>query len=422
MRATSGLAVGETDTSTEPKTQSANGSTHESTQKSTQDAAVTDPWAGSLLERVTRVALEVVGPTSDDVDAKARFPQESIDALRAVGALSCLIDTPSHPASPLSEVALATEVLGKHCASTAMIFAMHQIQVASLVRHGRNPALREFTQRVAKEQLLLASATTEMGIGGDVRTSSCHVQRAGGRFSLAKNAPVISYGSYADAVLATARRTEDSPPNDQVLVVCLPPDLSLEQTSQWDTLGFRGTCSPGFLLSATGPVEHILDDPYGDISSYTMLPTSHVLWGSVWLGLATSAVERARRFVRAAARAKPGIHNPAAVRLAELMGVYQQMVELVHGAARTADETAEGFEGRSGLGFAIHMNNVKISASELVVDIVHRATLICGIAGYREDSQYRMGRLIRDSYGAALMVNNDRILTNNAQLLLVHKD
>jgi acyl-CoA dehydrogenase len=153
-----------------------------------------------------------------------------------------------------------------------------------------------------------------------------------------------------------------------------------------------------------------------------MLPTSHTLWGSVWLGIAGEAVDRARRFVRAAARAKPGVHNPAAVRLAELMSVYQQMVELVNGAARLMDDTAAGTDGRSGLGFAITMNNVKISASNLVVDIVHRATLICGIAGYREDTPYRMGRLMRDAYGAALMVNNDRILNNNAQLLLVHKD
>ena len=35
---------------------------------------------------------------------------------------------------------------------------------------------------------------------------------------LEKQAPVISYGEYADGVLATARRDPDSPPNDQVLV------------------------------------------------------------------------------------------------------------------------------------------------------------------------------------------------------------
>jgi acyl-CoA dehydrogenase len=33
-----------------------------------------------------------------------------------------------------------------------------------------------------------------------------------------------------------------------------------------------------------------------------------------------------------------------------------------------------------------------------------------------------MGRLLRDAHGAALMVNNDRIIGNNAQMLLVSKD
>jgi acyl-CoA dehydrogenase len=32
-----------------------------------------------------------------------------------------------------------------------------------------------------------------------------------------------------------------------------------------------------------------------------------------------------------------------------------------------------------------------------------------------------MGRHLRDSMGACLMVNNDRIMANNAQLLLVHR-
>jgi hypothetical protein len=33
-----------------------------------------------------------------------------------------------------------------------------------------------------------------------------------------------------------------------------------------------------------------------------------------------------------------------------------------------------------------------------------------------------MGRLLRDATGAALMVSNDRIIGNNAQMLLVSKD
>ena len=68
------------------------------------------------------------------------------------------------------------------------------------------------------------------------------------------------------------------------------------------------------------------------------------------------------------------------------------------------------------------MNNLKIAASQLVVQIVSAAMQIVGITGYRLDSKYTLGRHLRDAYGAALMVNNDRILGANASMLLVLKD
>ena len=58
-------------------------------------------------------------------------------------------------------------------------------------------------QRVADEQLLLASATTEGGIGGDLRNSLCAVEAEGDNFGFRKDATVISYGAHADAILAT---------------------------------------------------------------------------------------------------------------------------------------------------------------------------------------------------------------------------
>jgi acyl-CoA dehydrogenase len=57
-----------------------------------------------------------------------------------------------------------------------------------------------------------------------------------------------------------------------------------------------------------------------------------------------------------------------------------------------------------------------MSASTLVIDIVMRAMLICGIQGYRNDSKLSLGRHLRDATGAALMVNNDRILGQNATM------
>jgi acyl-CoA dehydrogenase len=372
--------------------------------------------------RARVIAASVVQQWAEEVDAAARFPHEAIAALRQEGLLSCAIPEELGGAGcSLREVAEVVRVLAEHCASTAMIFAMHQIQVLCLVRHGCATPIQDLLRTIVAEQSLLASATTEIGIGGDVRSSSCFVEPTGDRIALVKNAPVISYGEYADAVLATARRTEDSPPNDQVLVVCRSEDLTLEPTSTWDTLGFRGTCSPGFILRADAPAEMVLSVPYADISAQTMLPVSHVLWGHVWLGIAMAATAKARKYVQSAARHKPGVVPPGAVRLVELTGLIQQFSDLVGGAAQRFDEAPLGSDVLTSIGFSLAMNNLKVTASGLVVDAVGKAMLICGISAYREDNEYRLGRQLRDAHGAALMVNNDRILTNNAQLVLVHR-
>lgn len=384
---------------------------------------MTDDRANDLIRKAALIGAEVAGPMADDVDAKARFPTEAMEAIRAERMLSALVPVElGGEGCTVGEVGRTVTALSRHCSSTAMIFAMHHMQAASLVRHGHSEFLRDFARRLADRQLLFASATTEIGVGGDLRTSKCALESADGRFRLEKQAPVISYGAYADAVLTTCRRTPESPPSDQVLVVCAPPGLELEPTSGWDTLGFRGTVSPGFVLRAEGDGRFVLDDPFSDVLGQTMLPTSHILWSSVWLGIARAAVDRARRYVRAEARKTPGTTPPSAVRMAELMAVYEQMEALVLGAARYYDEVWQDADAMAGMGFAITMNGLKVSSSTLVVDIVSRAMIICGIAGYREDSPYSLGRLLRDAYGAAIMVNNDRILANNAQMLQIHRD
>ena len=384
----------------------------------------TEGRGAALSRQAEEIAVNVACAAAADVDRSARFPTEAIDALRAENLLSVLVPTELGGLSAtVGQVADMVFVLGQHCASTAMIFAMHQIQVASLVHHGKSAFFQRYLAELADRQLLLASATTEAGVGGDVRSSVCTVERdVDGIIHLEKMAPVISYGEYADGILATARRDPLSPPNDQVLVLCKPPGLTLEPVSGWDTLGFRGTCSLGYRLVAEGSDELILNDAYGEISSRTMLPVSHILWSSVWLGLATSAVSKARHFVRAEARKKPGATPPSALRLAELMAQLQRMEELVRGAAQHYDEQCEDSDGLDSMGFAIAMNSLKVSASTLVVDIVHGALTICGMAGYREDSPHSLGRTLRDAHGAAVMVNNDRINSNTAQMLLIYKD
>lgn len=386
----------------------------------TVDGGIQMTRGAAVAPAMADIADRVAGPAAADVDERGRFPTETIDALKAEGLLAALVPVEyGGGGATLSQVSDGLVALGRRCASSSMVVAMHHIQVACLVRHGHNDLLRRYLEELSSHQYLLASATTEVGTGGDVRSSICALEVADGRFRVEKQAPVISYADDADAVLVTARRSADSPESDQVIVLCRPPGLELEQVGEWNALGFRGTCSTGFVLRASGDAASVLDEPYADISTQTMLPTAHLLWSSVWLGIASDAVDLARKYVQSEARRKPGTTPPAAVRLAEVAVVHQQFVDMVHSSLARFEAADTDVDRLSSIGFGVGMNALKVSASTLVVDIVRECMLICGLASYRLDTPYALGRHLRDAMGAALMVNNDRIMANNAQMLLV---
>lgn len=380
--------------------------------------------ASDLLEAARRIGSEVARPAADAVDREARFPHEALAALREERTLSALVPKElGGRGCTIAEVAASCEVLGRFCASTAMIYAMHQIEVACLVRHGlRVPFFRRYLTGLAEREWLIASATSEAGVGGDLRRSVCALERNGTGIRIMKQAPVISYCEEADDILLTARRDVDAAPGDQVLVLVRKADTRLTRTGEWDTLGMRGTRSLGFTLESEGAVEQILPVPFAEIASQTMLPTSHVLWTSLWLGLATEAVGLARAFVRAEARRAPGSMPPGALRLAETVADLESLRATVHGGRADFDRNQDNPEVLAGIGFAIRMNNLKITAARMAPEIVGRALAVCGVSGYRCDSPFAVGRHLRDAHSAALMISNDRVLLANAAMLLVHKD
>ena len=372
----------------------------------------------TLLERVHQIGRDVIAPAADSVDQQARFPVEAFDALKAESLLSAYVPVEfGGMGLDVAEIATLCEALGRYCASTAMIFAMHQIQVACVVHHALgNVFFRDYAREIAKHQRLLASATTELGIGGDVRSSICCAKVVDDHFILEKQCPVISYGEQADAILVTARRAEDAPKSDQVLVLVRKDDCLLRRLSEWDTLGFRGTCSPGFELKSIGHAGQVLPVPYAEIHARTQHPFAHILWSSCWLGIAGDAINRARTAVKAEARKNPGVTPISATRLAEADLVLGNMKCNVGSTIEAYRAVLADPQSEPGLAFSIGVNNLKLTSSQQVIDVVMRAMLICGINGYRNDSKLTLGRHLRDATGAALMVNNDRILGQNATM------
>jgi acyl-CoA dehydrogenase len=380
-----------------------------------------------FLDSVRAVAEEVAAPNAGDVDREARFPVESIDALREAGALGAFVPESlgGHGVS-FEALAQACFELGRRCGASAMVFAMHQIQVATIVRHLEpGTFFEDYLSSVAAEQRLVASVTSEQGTGGDMGRSVAAVEpRGDGMAAFEKKAPTVSYGNYADDLLTTARRAPDAEPGDQVVVLTRRGEAELEQTGTWDPLGMRGTCSPGFVVRAHFPAEQVMGTPFSTAARESMVPISHILWSHLWLGIATDAFDRARAFVRAAAKQKPGETPPAATRLSHLMSELSLLRAEVDSALREfVEASADPERARlATMAAALRFNNLKIAASEQAPVVCQGALGVCGIMGFKNDSPFSVGRHLRDTMSACLMIANERIHQTNAGLLLIAKE
>lgn len=381
--------------------------------------------SSDLVASTASIASEVAAKHAGDVDQKSRFPHETFAALKQARLLSAAVpkEFGGHGAGML-ELGHQCAALSGACGSSGMVLAMHHIQVACIARHGAASAYfqRYMREALVERQDVVASITSENGTFGDTRSSVCAVEVTGDQIKLEKDATTVSYGAHADAQLVTCRRAADAAPSDQVLVLFEKGQYTLDQTGTWDTLGMRGTCSPGAKFVGHGKADQIVPGSFAQGSAESMVPYSHILWSALWWGIASDAIGRAAQFVRADARKKPGTVPPNAARLARAHVELQAMRHNWESCAIEFDELGDDRSPLDGMGWALKMNQLKMSCSEIAPKLVHEALQIIGIMAYKNDSKFSVGRHYRDVLSASLMVSNERIAGKSASMLLVFKD
>jgi acyl-CoA dehydrogenase len=368
-----------------------------------------------------RAAADAARTYASAVDAEARFPGEAFAEIRKQRLLGIQVSQAlGGEGASIAEIADVCYILGQACSSTALIYAMHQIKMACITRHTKgNATLERILSRIAAEQLLMASSTTEGQAGGNVRSSEAAVEHDGGQVTLERKATVISYAVEADGVVTTARRAADAAGSDQVLLVLLKSDYTLERLQVWDTLGMRGTHSEGFTLRARAAAEQIMPEPYDRIHAQSMVPFAHLLWGSVWAGIAAAATAKAQAFIRHAVRGSNGQMPPGAAHFTQAVSSLRTLRGVLAANLHSYQAIMSDEKAISSLEFQAQITLTKVQASELAVTTVLSSLRACGLSGYRNDTEFTIGRLLRDVLSAPLMINNDRILTNLATTSLM---
>ena len=322
-----------------------------------------------------------------------------------------------------ADVADVCYILGRACASTAMIFAMHQVKVACLVRHGAGNAWqRDLQRRIAERQLLLASSTTEGANGGDIRSSEAAIQTNGATHrARARRLGHLLWRACRRHRHDRAARRERGELRPGARRLPEATTTRWSATQSWDTLGMRGTCSAGFILRAQGEADQVLPEPYERIHAQTMAPLAHLFWSSAWSGVAAGAVQRARAFVRKAARAAGGRLPPGAahltrarVTLETLRGAVQSGACATSSGTRPIRQSLDG-DRRAARAELPQGRGLRARASAIVMS----AMRACGLSGYRNDGEFAMGRYLRDILSAPIMINNDRILADARAAVLM---
>lgn len=380
-----------------------------------------EPTSGSTTKNDdlpvrAHAAFEAAKANAASVDSEGRFPREAFEEIRRQRLLGIMVPKAlGGEGASIGEIVDVCYRIGQGCGSAGLIYAMHQVKMACIVRHTLGQAaLENILRRVAAEQLLLASSTTEGQGGGNVRASEAAIVHEGNSVTLERKATVISYGAEADGIVTTARRSADSPAGDQVLLVLLKSDYTLEWLQSWDTLGMRGTRSEGFTLRARAPADQVMPQPYERIHAQSMVPCAHLMWGAVWAGIAAAAVAKAQAFIRNAARQANGQVPPGATHFTQAVSSLRTLRGVLSSALRGYETAMIDEKALTSLEFQSMITLTKVQASELAATTVLGAMRACGLSGYRNDSDFTIGRHLRDVLSAPIMINNERILANLA--------
>ena len=351
-------------------------------------------------------------PGDEKAFADALIAQMRADRLMAV------VVGPDHggPGLGLAEVARITERIARHSGSAGLIYAMHMSQALSVVQHGRGAFFDALQRRMVRDQLLIASGTSEKGPGGDIFTSICTVATgADGRITGQKESPNISYLDHAGLILLSANRADAKGRLRQVLVALDLADVTVAVPYPSGFLGMRGILNQPVVLSFSAPPEAVFPDLFAPIARRTMTPTIQILWAALWSGIAAGVIDKAKLFLEREMGTDAESATIARHDLTRIINRHAAMNALIREAI--AGYGADMASAASiGFGPAAQINRLKVEASETLVEICLAALRLIGIRGYAMAGPYSVAEAMADALSAPIMVSNTRLVMNTAAI------
>ena len=330
-------------------------------------------------ERSADIAMRELAPRAEQTDNEARYPQESLDALKPQGLWGLRV---SRDHGGLGEDLLTTSViveeLSKKCPSTAMCYKMH-LEAAEVVCRIPTPfQIQHFVEPMARGEVFTTIAGGESsGAGNDwvPAQSASYVTKVTGGYQLdqVRKSYVTSAGMATHYQLR-CRVGQDTPQSDTSQLVIEADKIDWEITEPWKGLGMRGNSSSPMVFSGFVPEENRLGPEHkvGGLTSGFSVPVVALTYAAAYLGIASGAYELAaeeiaRAFPSGARRLDIPVNQR---RVAEMHTQVEAARALLHAASSAFDQ------GRASSNLPYYQ--AKVSCAEAAVRVTQDLMTIFG--------------------------------------------
>ncbi len=360
-----------------------------------------DETGTRFAQAAAKLATEVLAKHAQDVDARGRFPSESLAALAEAGLLGlCVAPSLGGKGQPPRVFAAVVEELAQACASTAMIYVMHvtaaQAIAASTTLAGRDDLLR----KIAAGQHLTTLALSEKGSRSQFWAPvSKLVEQGGGWVTSAYKSWVTSAG-HADSYVSTGQKPGAASPLESTLYLVRKGAAGVRTASPFDGLGLRGNDSAAVALEnvAVGKGDLVTEQGAGAKGKLeVILP---------WFVVGTAAM--ANGLCRAAVAAT--VKHASSTGF-EHLGT--QLRDLPTLRARIADMAVRTDQARALLGYTVaemehpdaatplYVLQSRLASLEAAVAVTDEAMKVCGGAAFSR--HLGVERIFRDARAGWVM-------------------
>ena len=358
---------------------------------------------GGLLAATHEVAADRIAPLAGQVDRERAFPAEGLSALAECGALGLVIATEHGGAGGgLAALAEACEAVGAACASTGMVFLMHEVTAATLSAGGGERATSELP-RMASGETIATLAFSERGTGAHFYNPELKATRSDGSVAISGRKSFVTSGGHADAYLVLVQGDAEGSA-DAYLVG--RDDSGVRFEGEWTGLGMAGNSSIALELEGVrvGDEERVgaegeaIGLVFGAVAPFFLVGLA-----AVNVGIASAAAEVATAHARD--RRYPDGSSLAEVQyvqhlIADMDMTVRQARLLVRDAAALGDAGDESA--------LVAIMEAKVAATEAAIAVTQKALEATGGQGYT--AALPVERHLRDASAGAVMAPTNAVL------------